>query len=58
MSFKDLLGGKPGFDADAIRELSKLLTETGLTEIEVEVNGARSRSRTRARAADSRIPLT
>jgi acetyl-CoA carboxylase biotin carboxyl carrier protein len=43
MSFKDLFGGKSGFDADAIRELSKLLTETGLTEIEVEINGARIR---------------
>ena len=35
--------GKPGFDADAIRELSKLLTETGLTEIEIETKGARVR---------------
>ena len=36
-------GGKPGIDADAIRELSELLKETGLTEIEIEHNGARLR---------------
>lgn len=30
-------------DAAAIRELSELLTETGLTEIEIEQNGARVR---------------
>jgi acetyl-CoA carboxylase biotin carboxyl carrier protein len=35
--------GKPGVDADAIRELSALLNETGLTEIEIEHNGARIR---------------
>jgi acetyl-CoA carboxylase biotin carboxyl carrier protein len=34
---------KPGIDAEAIRALSDLLTETGLTEIEVEHNGARIR---------------
>ena len=34
---------KPGVDADAIRELSSLLNETGLTEIEIEHNGARIR---------------
>jgi acetyl-CoA carboxylase biotin carboxyl carrier protein len=34
---------KPGVDADAIRELSALLNETGLTEIEIEHNGARLR---------------
>ncbi len=34
---------KPGVDADAIRELSALLNETGLTEIEIEHNGARIR---------------
>jgi acetyl-CoA carboxylase biotin carboxyl carrier protein len=36
-------GGKPGVDADAIRELSQLLNETGLTEIEIEHNGGRIR---------------
>jgi acetyl-CoA carboxylase biotin carboxyl carrier protein len=36
-------GKKPGIDAAAIRELSELLTETGLTEIEIEHNGARIR---------------
>ena len=34
---------KPGIDAEAIRELSELLAETGLTEIEIEHNGARIR---------------
>ena len=38
-----LLGNKPGIDADAIRALSDLLAETGLTEIEIEQNGARIR---------------
>ena len=48
MSAKDdlksrLSGNKPGIDAEAIRALSELLAETGLTEIEVEQNGARIR---------------
>ncbi|MEO7054686.1 MAG: acetyl-CoA carboxylase biotin carboxyl carrier protein [Rhizomicrobium sp.] len=48
MSVKDdmksrLSGNKPGIDAEAIRALSDLLAETGLTEIEVEQNGARIR---------------
>lgn len=34
---------KPGVDAAAVRELAKLLKETGLTEIEIEHNGARIR---------------
>ena len=34
---------KPGIDAQAIRELADLLTETGLTEIEVEQSGMRLR---------------
>ena len=34
---------KSGVDADAVRELAELLTETGLTEIEIEHNGARIR---------------
>jgi acetyl-CoA carboxylase biotin carboxyl carrier protein len=34
---------KPGIDAAAIRELAELLTETGLTEIEVEQGGMRLR---------------
>jgi len=34
---------KSGIDADAVRELAELLTETGLTEIEIEHNGARIR---------------
>jgi acetyl-CoA carboxylase biotin carboxyl carrier protein len=48
MSAKDdlksrLSGNKPGIDAEAIRALSDLLAETGLTEIEIEQNGARIR---------------
>jgi acetyl-CoA carboxylase biotin carboxyl carrier protein len=34
---------RPGIDADAVRELAKLLKETGLTEIEIEHQGARIR---------------
>lgn len=34
---------KPGIDAGAIRELAELLTETGLTEIEIEQGGMRLR---------------
>jgi acetyl-CoA carboxylase biotin carboxyl carrier protein len=36
-------GHKPGIDAEAIRTLSDLLQETGLTEIEIEHDGARIR---------------
>ena len=36
-------GKKSGIDADAVRELAALLTETGLTEIEIEHNGAKIR---------------
>ena len=35
--------GKVGVDQELIRELAKLLDETGLTEIEVEQNGVRVR---------------
>ena len=35
--------GKSGIDADAVRDLAKLLKETGLTEIETERKGARIR---------------
>jgi acetyl-CoA carboxylase biotin carboxyl carrier protein len=34
---------RPGVDAAAVRELAKLLKETGLTEIEIEHQGARIR---------------
>lgn len=34
---------KAGIDASAIRELAELLTETGLTEIEIEQDGMRLR---------------
>jgi acetyl-CoA carboxylase biotin carboxyl carrier protein len=33
----------PGVDADMVRELAKLLEETGLTELEIEQNGLRVR---------------
>lgn len=51
---------KPGVDADAIRELSALLNETGLTEIEIEHNGARirvSRAAVNAATAVAAAPL-
>jgi acetyl-CoA carboxylase biotin carboxyl carrier protein len=40
-----------GIDAEAVRELSALLKETGLTEIEIEHNGARIRVSRAAGAA-------
>jgi acetyl-CoA carboxylase biotin carboxyl carrier protein len=46
MNMKDMkLGGKKkeGIDADAIRALAELLTETNLTEIEIENGGGRIR---------------
>lgn len=53
-----LSDGKPGIDAEAIRALSDLLTETGLTEIEVEHNGARIRvARAGAVAAIAPAPV-
>ena len=52
-----LSGNKPGIDAEAIRALSDLLAETGLTEIEVEQNGARIRvARAGALAAIAAAP--
>jgi len=48
----------PGIDAKAIRTLSDLLTETGLTEIEIEHNGARIRvARAGAMAAIASAPI-
>jgi acetyl-CoA carboxylase biotin carboxyl carrier protein len=41
MNMKD--GPKKSLDASAIRELAELLTETGLTEIEIEQGGQRLR---------------
>ena len=38
-----MLTGKAEVDSDAIRRLSALLDETGLSEIEIEQNGARIR---------------
>ena len=40
---KDVTKGKPAVDHELIRELARLLDETGLTEIEVEHDGARVR---------------
>lgn len=57
----DLVGGndKPSVDANAIRALSRLLNETGLTEIEIERQGARirvSRAAVHATAAAPGVP--
>jgi acetyl-CoA carboxylase biotin carboxyl carrier protein len=40
---KSTTGGKPEIDKELIRELAKLLDETGLTEIEIERAGLRVR---------------
>ena len=53
MSSKD---SKPGVDAAAVRELAKLLKETGLTEIEIEHNGARIRVSRAASAPAAAAP--
>ena len=64
MSVKDdmksrLSGNKPGIDAEAIRALSDLLAETGLTEIEIEQNGARIRvARAGVMAAIAAAPVS
>ena len=50
-------GGKPGVDAVAVRELAKLLKETGLTEIEIEHNGARIRVSRGGGAVAAAAPL-
>lgn len=53
-----LSDARPGIDAEAIRALSDLLSETGLTEIEVEHNGARIRvARAGAVAALATAPV-
>jgi len=53
-----LSDNKPGIDPEAIRALSDLLTETGLTEIEIEHNGARIRvARAGALAAIASGPI-
>jgi acetyl-CoA carboxylase biotin carboxyl carrier protein len=55
---KNLMGGKgkPSVDADAIRALSELLNETGLTEIEIEREGARIRVSRAAVSAAATAP--
>jgi acetyl-CoA carboxylase biotin carboxyl carrier protein len=57
---KNLMGGKgkPSVDADAIRALSELLNETGLTEIEIEREGARIRVSRAAVAASASLPVS
>ena len=40
---KDMAEDKPALDKELIRELAKLLDETGLTEIEIEREGLRIR---------------
>jgi acetyl-CoA carboxylase biotin carboxyl carrier protein len=49
---------KPGIDASAIRELAELLTETGLTEIEVEQGGVRLRVVRHEAPVVSHVPTT
>ena len=51
----DLAKGKLAVDHDLIRELSKLLEETGLTEIEIERDGMRVRAG-RAESSKSQNP--
>jgi len=47
----------PGVDSDVVREMAKLLEETGLSEIEVERGGVRVRvARERVRAAPALGP--
>jgi acetyl-CoA carboxylase biotin carboxyl carrier protein len=48
---------KAGVDAAAIRELAELLTETGLTEIEVEQGGMRLRVSRQAAPLVSHLPM-
>jgi acetyl-CoA carboxylase biotin carboxyl carrier protein len=43
MAHKDMANDKPAIDKELIRELAKLLDETGLTEIEIEREGLRVR---------------
>ena len=47
----DMAKPRPAIDHDLIRELAKLLEETGLTEIEFERNGERVRVARRAKRA-------
>jgi acetyl-CoA carboxylase biotin carboxyl carrier protein len=50
---KDLAKQKPTIDHDLIRELARLLEETGLTEIEFERDGQRVRVARQARRGDT-----
>jgi acetyl-CoA carboxylase biotin carboxyl carrier protein len=57
MAFKKS-GSGSGVDASAVRELAGLLTETGLTEIEIEHNGARIRVARQAAQTVMHAPAT
>jgi acetyl-CoA carboxylase biotin carboxyl carrier protein len=46
----------PGIDADMVRELAKLLEETGLTELEIEQGGVRVRVARGTMAASFALP--
>ncbi|HEX3652550.1 MAG TPA: acetyl-CoA carboxylase biotin carboxyl carrier protein [Rhizomicrobium sp.] len=48
---------KAGIDAAAIRELAALLTETGLTEIEIDQDGIRLRVARQMSAMVSHVPM-
>jgi acetyl-CoA carboxylase biotin carboxyl carrier protein len=48
---------KPGIDATVIRELADLLTETGLTEIEIEQEGLRLRVARQGASVPSNVPV-
>ena len=53
---KTMAEGKPAIDHELIRELAKLLNETGLTEIEIERAGLRVRVGRRGAAAAGMVP--
>jgi acetyl-CoA carboxylase biotin carboxyl carrier protein len=53
---KDMAKGKPAIDHDLIRELARLLDETGLTEIEFERDGQRVRVVRQAQIAAAALP--
>ena len=54
---KTMSEGKPAIDQDLIRELAKLLEETGLTEIEIESAGLRVRVGRGAAVAALAVPV-
>ncbi len=54
---RDMARQKPAIDQDLIRELAKLLDETGLTEIEFERDGERVRVARQAQAVAAALPV-